>query len=104
MIEHRNRETVQFLSNVPVQVALPRPDGKIVSGVYGERMMYTLSDGRVMFLELDVAAQINRLEVQANEAFWICKQRLSGKGMRHIWKVWRGDDEPATVDGETPLQ
>jgi hypothetical protein len=57
-----------------------------------------------MFLELDVAAQINQLEVQPNEAFWICKQRLSGKGLRHIWKVWRGNDEPATLEGETSLQ
>jgi len=98
-MEKQKRDTVQFLSNVPVEVALKWPDGKMVSGIYGEQMMYSLVDGRVMFVDLQVGAKINTLEPQPGEPFWIVKQRPAGKGMSNVWKVWR--QNPATPTPDT---
>lgn len=104
MVERQNRPAVQFLTNVPVEVALKWPDGKLINGVYGDRMMYTTTDDKVMFLDCDVAAQINELGVQPGEPFFICKSRGNGKGMSNVWKVWRETGEPATKAGESSLE
>ena len=104
MVERQNRPAVQFLTNVPVEVALKWPDGKLINGVYGDRMMYTTVDDKVMFLDCDVAAQINELGVQPGELFFICKARGNGKGLSNYWKVWRETGEPATVAGESSLE
>ena len=39
---------LQFNTNSPVEVALRWDDGKRVEGRYGEQIMYTLDDQRVM--------------------------------------------------------
>jgi hypothetical protein len=100
------RESIQFLSNVPVPVALKYADGKFVDGIYGQRVMYTTTEDKVMFLDPDVAAKINALEVAPGEEFLICKQRPNGKGAKTIWKVWRPEDQrvPATIEGESSIE
>ena len=106
MVEHKNRPAVQFLINTPVEVALRWVDGKLLAGgPYGDRMMYTTIDDRVMFLDCDVAAKINLLELQPGEPFMICKSRGSYKGASNVWKVWREKPgEPPTVAGESGLE
>jgi len=92
------RDVVEFAPNVPQQIpGLKWPDGKIISNQYGERMMYTLTDGRVMFLDLDVGAKINLIELQPREAFWIRKTSSGRKGDLVQWDVWKSGEryEPA---------
>ena len=48
------REVVGFPPNVPVTVALKYGHAKTVSSQYGERFMFSLADGRVMFLAPEV--------------------------------------------------
>ncbi len=76
------REKVKFDFNTPVTVTLQYPAGKIVSGRFGEQVMWGLADGRVMFLDLAVAQKINALEPQQGESLSICKRNSK------VWDVW----------------
>ena len=83
----KKREVVKFTPNVPVEVALKfAGQGQIISTRLGERVMYTLADERVMFLDLSVAQQINALGVNVREKFFICKHSGASKGSD--WTVW----------------
>ena len=95
------REKVAFAPNIQQQVALKWPDGKIISNQYGDQMMYALTDGRVMFLDLDVAAKIRMLDVRAGEPFIICKRWNGQKGQPVRWDVWR-PGEHYVADDDVP--
>lgn len=83
------REIVEFAPNVPVTVALRYGQGKIISSQYGERMMYSLLDGRVMFLDLETASQIEKLGINVRESFTVTKHLPSQDGARVTWEVAR---------------
>ena len=85
------REVVEFAPNVPVTVALKFNQGKIVSGQYGERVLFTLTDDRVMFLSPEVAGQITQLGVNVRENFTITKS-VDAKGAAS-WHVERAIGE-----------
>jgi hypothetical protein len=44
------REKIAFQTNVPMTVALAYPDGLQVEGRFGDQIMYTLTDERVMYV------------------------------------------------------
>lgn len=85
-------EYVRFEVGQPQEVALKFADGKEVEGQYGEQWMYTLTDGRVMYVEPIVAAHIRRLQIQPGECFFIEKRK---KGRVNDWHVYRETDIPA---------
>lgn len=90
---------LRFNMNQPVAVALRWDDGKRVEGRYGEQIMYTLDDDRVMYVPPVVAKQIRELGIQAREAFEICKAELRDENKRWIeWRVKRieGPRHPAS--------
>jgi hypothetical protein len=89
------REVVDFPPNVPVTVALKYGQGKIVSSQYGERFMFSLVDGRVMFLDPEVAGQIASLGITVRESFSITKQSDGRKDPPVFWQV-------ARINGEQP--
>jgi hypothetical protein len=93
------REAVEFTPNVPVQVALAYKEGKIVEGRFGQRVMFTLADGRVMFLDLDVAQKINELEPKPRQPFFVRKEFSGKKGDLAHWRVWLSPDPSV---GEQP--
>lgn len=82
------REKVAFEPNVVETVTLAYPVGKIVSGRFGEQVMWGLQDDRVMFLDLDVAQKINLLEPQQGESICICKRWNGQKTQPVRWDVW----------------
>ena len=43
-------EILRFDTNVPVEVALRFSDGKHVEGRYGDQVMYSLEDDRIMYV------------------------------------------------------
>src|ERR1035438_1810054 len=57
------RDVVEFPPNAPISVALKYSQGRTISGQYGERVMFTLTDGRVMFLSPEVAGRIESLGI-----------------------------------------
>ena len=67
---------LRFNTNAPVEVTLRWDDGKRVDGRYGEQIMYTLVDDRVMYVPPVVEKQIHELGIRARETFAICKAEL----------------------------
>jgi hypothetical protein len=98
---HR-RQYVNFQSNVPEKVALAYPDGVLKEGMYGPRVKYTLTDGRLMWLDPDVAARINTMEISPSQEFWIVKRKPEGRGQKTRWDVYLED--PTPLAGESPLE
>ena len=84
-------EKLTLTPNVPQQIALKFPDGKLVEGRYGDQVMYSLTNGQVMYLDTDVAAKINLLELRKNEPFMICKRWTGKKGDSPQLDIWRPD-------------
>ena len=81
---------LRFNTNTPVTVALRWDDGRRVEGRYGEQMMYTLEDDRVMYVPPVVGQRIQDLGIRAREVFEICKAELREDNRRWIeWRVTR---------------
>lgn len=99
--QHRWR-CVSFQSNVPEKVALGYPDGVLKDGMYGPRVRYTLTDGRLMWLDPDVAAGINTMGIPPRQEFWIVKRKPAGRGQKTRWDIYLEDPTPLT--GESPLE
>src|ERR1035438_5512727 len=103
MTPTQQREVVKFTTNVPIEVALKCAlPGKVISTKGGERVLYTLADDRVMFLDLNVARQIEDLGVNVREKFFVCKPSAGKKDA--VWKVWRSPDEEKAPAEATPKQ
>ena len=91
-------EILRFEMNVPVEVALKYAGpGKPIEGRYGNRVMYTLVDNRVMYVAPIVASRISDLGIQPGEVFQVCKQQKK-QGQRKLieWEVQRLESEPET--------
>ena len=89
------RDVVDFPHNSPVTVALKYSQGRIVSSQYGERVMFTLTDGRVMFLDPEVAGRIESLGINVRESFTITRGSPGQDGAPVTWDI-------ARVTGEQP--
>ena len=90
-----SRKMVRFDANTPVEVALQRVDGIRVEGRYGDRVKYTLTDDRTMFVAPIVAQRIKELEIQPGELFQVCRRQVKDGNRKIIrWTVLRdGEDE-----------
>ena len=91
-------EILRFEMNVPAEVALKYAGpGKPIEGRYGNRVMYTLTDNRVMYVAPIVASRISNLGIQAGEVFHVCKQeKRQGRKKLIEWQVQRLESEPET--------
>jgi len=67
------RERISFQTNAPVTVALAYADGLQVEGRFGDQIMYTLADERVMYVPPMVRNKLVELGIQPSEMFTICK-------------------------------
>src|SRR3984893_1206055 len=105
-------EKVQFQTNVPVDVALKYNDGKEVTERCGDRVLYTLTDGRVMYVPPIVHKKINELGIGRGELSTITKAEKKNGTRRTIeWVVGSdgsGDRKPQRRDqqpnGTAPAQ
>jgi hypothetical protein len=81
-------DKVQFQTNVPIDVALKYNDGKEVTGQYGDQVLYTLIDGRVMYVPPIVKKKIDELGIGRGELFTITKAEKKNGTRRTIeWVV-----------------
>lgn len=94
-------EKIQFQTNIPVEVALKYADGKDVTGDYGDQVLYSLTDGRVMYVPPIVKKQIQDLDIAKGELFTITKaEEKSGTRRTIKWLVTPSDARaPAGVHG-----
>ena len=105
-------DKVQFQTNVPVEVALKYNDGKEVNGQYGDQVLYTLTDGRVMYVPPIVKRKIDELGIGRGELFTLTKAEKKNGTRRTIeWVVAageRGERHPQArvqqVNGQRPPQ
>ena len=105
-------DKVQFQTNVPIDVALKYNDGKEVTGQYGDQVLYTLTDGRVMYVPPIVKKKIDELGIGRGELFTITKAEKKNGTRRTIeWVVGTdgsGDRKPQRRDqqpnGTAPAQ
>ena len=75
-----DRDVVEFSPNVPVEVALAYGQGKIIDTRMGQRVMFTLVDNRVMFLDLDAAQRINEIQPKPRQPFYVVKNQEGKRG------------------------
>ena len=85
-------DKVQFQTNIPVEVALKYDDGKEVNGQYGDQVLYTLTDGRVMYVPPIVKRRIEELGIGRGELFTLTKAEKKNGTRRTIeWLVAAGE-------------
>jgi len=103
---------LRFQTNVPNEVSLESPQGVVVQGRYGDRMMFNLTDGQVMYVPPIVANKIEAEGIGPGEPFELCKSQVKTGQRRSIeWSVRRLDPEQAArekpemiVNPETQLE
>lgn len=89
-------DIVKFEFDQPVEVALKYPDPKIFENQWGgERSMYSLTDGRVMYLDSVGAARVKSLGVQPGELFFVLKRK---NGRLTDYVAFREGQEPPAPD------
>src|ERR1700693_6336618 len=81
-------EKLQFQTNVAIDVTLKYNDGKEVTGQYGDQVLYTLTDGRVMYVPPIVKKKIDELGIGRGDLFTITKTEKKNGTRRPIeWVV-----------------
>ena len=91
-------EILRFNVNVPAEVALRYGEGKRVQGRYGEQVMFTLADDRVMYVPVCVADRIGELGIRPGQSFEICKAEVRDGNRKWIeWFVRRLQEAPQPV-------
>jgi hypothetical protein len=92
------KDRVVFETNVPVTAALAYPDGIKVEGRFGDQVMYSLSDERVMYVPPVVRDKLVEIGIQQHEPFSICKAERRNGNRRFIeWVVKRLESEQSGV-------
>src|SRR5262249_34849492 len=67
------KEGVVFEANVPVAATLAYADGLQVQGRFVDQVMYSLTDGRVMYVPPIVRDRLLELGIRQNNPFAICR-------------------------------
>ena len=97
------RERIAFQANVPVTVALAYADGLQVEGRFGDQIMYTLADERVMYVPPVVRTKLVELGIHPWEPFTICKAERKEGNRRFIeWQVRKENNSNGLPSSETP--
>jgi hypothetical protein len=98
------RERIAFQTNVPVNVALAYADGLPVEGRFGDQILYTLADERVMYVPPVVRTKLVELGIQPREPFTICKAERKEGNRRFIeWQVNKESNSNDQPPSQTPL-
>jgi len=97
------REIIAFQTNVPVTVALAYADGLQVEGRFGDQILYTLADERVMYVPPVVRSKLVELGIQPREPFTICKAERKEGNRRFIeWQVNKESNSDDLPPSEAP--
>ena len=95
---------LRFEMNRPIEVALQSSAGVSIEGRYGPRMMFTLADGRVMYVPPIVANKIEAAGIVAGENFHLCKATvMTGRRRSVEWLLERINPEEALPESPASL-
>ncbi len=89
------KEIVKFPINAPVEVTLQFETGKRVEGRYGNRVMYSLLDDRVMYVPPYVEQRFQELAIGAGEPLLLCKK---------VSERWQTGTGPSGASRRAPQQ
>ncbi len=78
------KERVVFEANVPVTATLAYADGLEVQGRFGDQVMYSLTDGRVMYVPPIVRDKLVELGIRQHEPFAICRAERRDGNRRFV--------------------
>ena len=101
------KERAVFEANVPVTATLAYAGGLKVQGRFGDQVMYSLTDGRVMYVPPLVRDKLVELGIRQNEPFAICRAERREGNRRFVDWVVQPDSsaapaQSATAHGDTP--
>src|SRR6476469_3852321 len=103
------KEIVKFVVNAPVEVTLQSEAGKHVQGRYGDQVMYSLLDNRVMYVPPYVEQRFRELAIGVGEPLLLCKVKDRNRN-RTEWSVKRAPQQMqmsangiAAVDSVVPV-
>lgn len=93
--EKKMNEVVRFPINTPVEVTLQCETGKHVEGRYGDQVMYSLLDNRVMYVPPYVEQRFRELAIGAGEPLLLCKKEVKDNNRnRTEWSIRRVPEQP----------
>ena len=98
-------EVLNFFVNVPQEVTLKYRDGKPIKN---GNFLFTLTDGRIMFLPPIAAERIVSLNLERGEPVVVCKREVKQKGRKPLvnWDIERpgepGTSAPRPVSTKVP--
>ncbi|MGA2373459.1 MAG: hypothetical protein ACLPPV_10435 [Candidatus Korobacteraceae bacterium] len=95
------KERVVFEANVPVTATLAYADGLKVQGRFGDQVMYSLTDGRVMYVPPIVRDKLVELGIRQNEPFAICRAERREGNRRFVDWVVQPDGSAAPAQNST---
>ena len=96
-----SRSFVRPQNGVPEKLMLASP-GVVRDGMYGPQKLFQLTDGRYIYLDLEVAQRVEHA-VQVGQEFWLVKHaRASGR--KAIWDIHLEDPAPKPAEPETDLE
>jgi hypothetical protein len=83
-------EVIKLQPNVPVEIALRFPTGKMVTSQMtgNQQVMFSLAGDKVIYLDLGPAQQINDLGVKPGETFHLVKRWTGKKTDRPEFDCW----------------
>ncbi len=96
------KETLRFQTNTPETVALAFDDGIDVEDRYGDQVMYTLNDDRVMYVPPIVRNQIKKLGIRRGEQFQLVKREKKVGNRRSVEWVVEQPEDNATQEPASP--
>ena len=100
--DRKMKEVVKFAIDTPVEVSLRFETGKHVEGRYGDQVMYSLLDNRVMYVPPYVEQRIRELAITAGEPLQLCKQAKTDGNRKWVeWSVRRAPQQPLPSANET---
>lgn len=96
---------LELTPNVPVEIALKFPTGKICDSLYNDtkQVYFSLVDGRSMYVPMGAADRIYALQLGRGESFFICKRLGAGAGKARtpyieVWHTPTGEKYRADLE------
>jgi len=84
------QQKLALTPNVPIQIALKYPEGKIVEGRFGDQVYFSLAEppDSCLYLDMGIAQAINQLGLRRGQLFWACKRWSGKKSDSPMWDFW----------------
>jgi hypothetical protein len=98
----QRHQCVSFQFDHPERLALAHSDTVCKDFGSYQREMFTLADGRIMWIDPEVANKIKMAKIQPRQEFWLCKWKPHSPGQRTRWELYLED--PKQQPEETALE